>query len=153
MKTIEEDSHREEIVNFIENCDLEKPIEIIIHSDGGGITTFQWFAHWLKDKNYRITVLHAMSAAVDLICLLDPKRIKAASYSIWMTHPVQSFLSAELGKRDRNHLNEYYNRQEEEATLPTKGKLPDDVYEKSLTDDVFFTTADALKWGLISEII
>jgi ATP-dependent Clp protease protease subunit len=132
-----------------------KPINIIINSSGGGVIA----AYMLIDKMKNsltpvntITIGEADSAAC-LIAISGTKRF-ANKHSSFLIHQGQASISNEAGKVVDwlNYYNNIILKQMKEHILEDT-KISKVDYDNKVREDWYLTANEALKYGLIDEII
>lgn len=150
-------------INFYEDIDNKdgipaeerKPINIIIHSPGGSILA----AYTLIDKMKTsltpintITIGEAASAAC-LIAISGTKRF-ANKHSSFLIHQGQASISNEAGKLVDwlKYYDDTILKQMKEHILEDT-KISKADYDNKVREDWYLTANEALKYGLIDEII
>lgn len=150
-------------INFYEDIDNKdgipveerKPINIIIHSPGGSILA----AYTLIDKMKTsltpintITIGEAASAAC-LIAISGTKRF-ANKHSSFLIHQGQASISNEAGKLVDwlKYYDDTILKQMKEHILEDT-KISKADYDNRVREDWYLTANEALKYGLIDEII
>lgn len=136
-------------------ADERKPINIIIHSPGGSILA----AYTLIDKMKTsltpintITIGEAASAAC-LIAISGTKRF-ANKHSSFLIHQGQASISNEAGK-----LVDWLKYYDDTILKQMKEHILEDTkiskvdYDNKVREDWYLTANEALKYGLIDEII
>lgn len=143
------------ILKFRPEEDAEKPITVLLNSNGGDVYEALGIIDYFDSLPVPVNVVargRAMSAAAMILCSASGVRAASKNTTIMM-HEASAEIygkTADL-KANADHIDEledsFYKM------LATKSNQPEEFWIKACRKDFYMTAAKALEYGLIDQII
>jgi ATP-dependent Clp protease protease subunit len=143
------------ILNYRPEEDAEKPITVLLNSNGGDVYEALGIIDYFESLSVPVNIIargRAMSAAAMILCAGTGVRAASKNTTIMM-HEASAEIygkTADL-KANADHIDEleadFYRM------LATKSNQTEDFWRKACRKDYYMTAAKALEYGLIDQII
>jgi ATP-dependent Clp protease protease subunit len=143
------------ILNYRPEEDAEKPITVLLNSNGGDVYEALGIIDYFETLPVPVNIVargRAMSAAAMILCSATGIRAASKNTTIMM-HEASAEIygkTADL-KANADHIDEledsFYKM------LATKSNQPEEFWIKACRKDFYMTAAKALEYGLIDQIL